>query len=176
MSVRLSACIKNFREIRYCRFSRKSIENIHIWLKSDKYIRRLTFRTKYVYTVDCSTIYFVARQQCKVKTLLSFLGNTQRFYIVYSDILLKQYTGNKRLRLHDDTSDIMTLLTFTYNYSSQTHRKHNCCVDTVTLVTRTPHTITLYAPCISCHKPLALFVSCKSSISGTNFLKTLNII
>ena len=62
----------DFREIWYWELSRKSVDKLQIWLKSDKSIRHFTWRPKYIYTVDSSTKYGVHGQQCKEKLFCHF--------------------------------------------------------------------------------------------------------
>ena len=57
----------DFREILYWTLSSKSIQQLNIWLQSDKTNGKFTRILKYVYTVDSSTNYFVARQQGRGK-------------------------------------------------------------------------------------------------------------
>jgi hypothetical protein len=85
LSVRTYQCGSHwtdFRKVWYCRLLRKSVEELQICLKSDDSVGHFAWRPQEICTVDSSTKYFVALQQCKRKPLLRFHGNTQWFYIV----------------------------------------------------------------------------------------------
>jgi hypothetical protein len=69
---------------------------------------------------DLNTIYFCRLHKFIINNL--FLCNIKYFYIVYSDMYLKD-----------------------------THRTH-CCVSTATIVTRTCYNVTLYVYYLSCFK------------------------
>jgi len=49
----------------YWELLRKSVQEIKIYLKSDKNIAHFTWRPTHVYIIDSSTKYLEARQQCK---------------------------------------------------------------------------------------------------------------
>ena len=86
MSNRPSACISSSLFCLIFVISRKSVEKIEIWLKSDNNIGQFTCRPKYAYIDDSSTKYLVSRQQCKGNPLFRFHGNIKQLYVVDSDM------------------------------------------------------------------------------------------
>jgi hypothetical protein len=88
MSVRPPACIKSastrriFMKFYIGDFHYNLREKIQICLKQDKNGGHCTRRPKYFYTVDGTTKYFVARQQCKGNPLLRLNVTLNRYILL----------------------------------------------------------------------------------------------
>jgi hypothetical protein len=73
----------DFRELWFYEESIQKLPNfVKIWQKMTATLHENLI----TYIVDGSTEYSVARQQCRVKSLLHFHGNTEHFYIVDSQM------------------------------------------------------------------------------------------